>query len=115
VNTVLRVGKEKQQQCSEYQAPPYKIQLPRICAPCTSSRQFRTNNYCIYSNARWGFSLKFGTQYGMSSEICIWSTKLDHAKTDRSEPDQAESNQGLHRQIIIWYFCSCEILCSVDW
>jgi len=55
------VEKEKQQQCSEYQAPPYKIQLPRICAPCTSSQQFRTNSYCIYSNARWGFPLKFGT------------------------------------------------------
>jgi hypothetical protein len=37
------------------------------------------------------------------------------AKPDCSEPDCAEQNQGLHRQIIMWDFCCSELLRGVEW
>jgi hypothetical protein len=37
------------------------------------------------------------------------------AKPDCSEPDHAEPNQGLHRQIIMFDFCSSELLRRVEW
>ena len=40
----------------------------------------------------------------------MWS-----AKPDRSEPDHAETNQGLLQQTVLWGLCSSEILCSLEW
>jgi hypothetical protein len=60
-------------------------------------------------------SVNLALTYVRSSEIHVWSTKLDHAKPDHSEPDYVEPNQGLHCQIIMWDLCSTGILCCIEW
>jgi len=45
------------------------------------------------------FSLNLVLKYVWLSEILIWSTALDCAKPDHSEPDDAKANQGLHGQV----------------
>ena len=32
-----------------------------------------------------------------------------------TEPDNVESNHGLHCRIIMWDLCSFQILCSIEW
>jgi len=54
--------------------------------------------YHIYSNARQGFSLNMALKYVRSSQIHVYGVELDCAKTDSSEPDNAEPNQCLYRQ-----------------
>jgi len=53
--------------------------------------------YHIYSNARQGFPLNLGLKYVKLSSFRIWNTKSDH-----SEPDHVEPNQGLHHHIVMW-------------
>jgi len=51
-----------------------------------------------------------------SSQICVQSAELDHAKPDCSELDYAEPNQGLYHQIIIvrsvlfWDIAQCTVV-----
>jgi len=47
------------------------------------------------------FIFKLASKYVRSFCICIWCTESDQAKPVHSEPDHAEWNQGLHRQILM--------------
>jgi len=44
-----------------------------------------------------------------------FSFHLQSAEPDRTKLDSAETNQGLHHQIVLWDLHSSGILCSIGW
>jgi len=68
------------------------------CPPCWATKFKKI--YHIYSNARWGFFLKFGAQ------ICavILNLRMKH-QTALHQTRLLWTCSGLHRQIVMWDLC----------
>jgi hypothetical protein len=99
--------------------PPSKCHFPMPFTIPSLDPQYYQKGRCqekkvcvmhhIYSNAKWGFSLKPGTLICEVVLFCIWSAEphhaeMDHGKPNHSETDHVEPNHGLHHQIM--NFCS---------